>query len=201
VGAQSMSRKPYVPKYKSGGAPRLAAGLILAAIIVASSASGQDASGVSAQIKKLGWGSGEDVDAIVRELAKTPERSAELLIKELHPVTDARVVPYTSRPATEHILDCIRALRFVTGGKDFCGKTNHHFGKSELEQNRKYWLFNKDKTCVPFFATWPSRGSDYVAPVDAQKEIIKQWKDWFAREGQTFVYKPFQNPTPDQWAW
>jgi hypothetical protein len=182
-------------------ASRFAVVLIVAMMTVISPASGQDASGVSAQIKKLGSGSGEDVDVIVKDLAKTPQLSAELLIQELHPVEDARVFPYISRPATEHLLDCIRALRFVTGGKDFCGKTNHHFGKSELEQNRKYWLYHKDNTCVPFFATWPSRGSDYIAPVDAQKEIIKQWKDWFAREGRTFFYKPFQNPTPDQWAW
>jgi hypothetical protein len=48
---------------------------------------------------------------------------------------------------------------------------------------------------------WPSRGSDSIAPMDAQKEIIRKWQDWFAREGLTFDYKPRQNPTPDQWAW
>lgn len=161
---------------------------------------GQDQASVSEEVKKLGMGESDDIQ-IVKRLSTTPGLSARLLVKELHTVTDPHMLNSGNEPETEHVLWSIRALRYITGGLDFCGKTNHHFGASELEKNRKYWLYLKSKSCVPFFAMWPSRGSEYIAPLDAQEEIISQWREWIARKGKTFRYVPLHEPKPEAWLW
>lgn len=159
----------------------------------------QDVPGLSDEIKKLGRG-GDDFK-IIDTLAKTPPMSTRLLIAELHPLSETRILNGQKDPDDEHVLWCIRALRYLTGGKDFCAKTNHRFGSSEEEQRRKYWIYFHNKTCASFFAMWPSRGSEYIAPKDAQKEIIDKWKDWFAKEGDSFDYKPMHDPKPEEWLW
>lgn len=154
---------------------------------------------IAEEIRRLGTGT--DDSKIVAKLAETPQLSTKLLIEELHPVKEARILASEKKPDAEHVLWCIRALRFLTGGKEFCGHTTYNFGKSELERNRKYWVNFKHKNCVSFFAMWPSRGSEYIAPEDAQKEIIDKWKGWFAKDGTSFDYKPLQDPKPEEWLW
>jgi hypothetical protein len=161
---------------------------------------GQDQASVSEEVKRLGIGKNDNFQTVI-SLSTTPELSARLLVEQLHTVKDARLLNSDGKPETEHVLWSIRALRYITGGLDFCGKTSHHFGTSELEKNRKYWLFFKNKSCVPFFAMWPSRGSEYIAPLDAQEEIISQWREWAAREGKTFHYVPLLEPKPEDWLW
>jgi hypothetical protein len=178
----------------------LVAVMIVLQFAVINAALAQDNASVSAEVKKLGMGESDDVQ-IVKRLSTTPQLSARLLVKELHPVTDARLLAGENKPATEHVLWCIRALRYITGGLEFCGKTNHDFGTSQLEKNRKYWLYFKSKSCVPFFAVWPSRGSEYIAPEDAQKVIISKWKNWFVKQGASFDYKPLHDPKPEEWLW
>jgi hypothetical protein len=159
----------------------------------------QDASGLSDEIKKLGRG--WDDFKIVEELAKTPQISTRLLVSELHPISETRILNGQEDQDAEHVLWCIRALRYLTGGKEFCAKTDHRFGSSEEEQRRKYWIYFHHKTCASFFAMWPSRGSEYIAPEDAQKVIIEKWRDWFAKEGDSFDYKPLHDPKPEDWLW
>jgi hypothetical protein len=143
---------------------------------------------------------GDDV-RIVKSLSATPQLSVRLLIEELHTVNKSRELADANDKQTEHVLWCIRALRYITGGVDFCGKTGHQFGASELEKNRKYWLYFKNKSCAPFFALWPSRGSEYIAPKDAQEDIINQWKKWLSRRGRTDQYVPLKEPKPEDWLW
>jgi hypothetical protein len=167
---------------------------------VVHAAVGQDKARVSAEVKKLGRGRTDDFE-VVERLSTTPELSARLLVEQLHTVADARLLAAENKPETEHVLWSIRALRYITGGLDFCGKTSHHFGTPELEKNRKYWMYFKNKSCVPFFAMWPSRGNEYISPLDAQEEIIQQWREWLAREGKTFHYVPLKEPKPEDWLW
>lgn len=159
----------------------------------------QDSSSVSKEVQNLGRG--QDNFRIVETLAKTPQLSTKLLIDALHPIRESRILNGQEKPDAEHVLWCIRALRYVTGGKSFCAETSHKFGSSEEERNRKYWIYFRNKKCASFFALWPSRGSEYIAPEDAQISIISQWKVWFAREGAEFDYKPLQNPKPEDWLW
>jgi len=159
----------------------------------------QDVSKLTDEIKQLGRG-GDDFK-VVDTLAQTPQMSTRLLLAELHPISKTRILNGQNDQDAEHVLWSIRALRYVTGGKDFCASTNHRFGNSEEEQRRRYWIYFHHKTCASFFAMWPSRGSEYIAPADAQKEIIDKWKEWFSKEGATFDYTPMHNPKPQEWLW
>jgi hypothetical protein len=151
------------------------------------------------RIKRLG--TDEDNIKRVQSLSSESAKAVELLIAELHAVNAVRVTANEQNPDTEHVLWVIRALRFLTGGKDFCAATTHKFGTTEIEKNRKYWLTFKGRQCLAFFATWPSRGSNYIAPHDSQLKIIGQWKQWYKSEGRSFNYKPLVNPEPKDWLW
>lgn len=151
------------------------------------------------EVRQLGL-PGNDDFADVKKLARTPVASAGLLVSQLHVLEHPeRTIMGEGDPQVEHVLWSIMALRYITGGKDFCAPTAWIFGSTYEEGIRSYWLHFSSKTCVRFFAVWPSRGRTYIAPKDAQKEIIAKWKRWFATEGTSLHYKPLRNPKPDQW--
>jgi len=152
------------------------------------------------RVARLGTPANDNV-ADVRQLASNPGVSAGLLIADLHSIPDSEEFAKADKLPMEHVLWLIRALRYLTGGMDFCAPSKHVFGNSEEEQNRKYWLTFAHKECLTFFAFWPSRGRWYIAPVDAQKNIIAQWRHWYATSGGKFEYKPLQNPPPEKWLW
>ncbi len=126
--------------------------------------------------------------------------SARLLIQELHPVDGARILSQEHQSQewkdTEHITWCLRALRTLTGGLEFRATTSHHFGNTELDENREWFTggdrFKKDGT-LKFFGVWMSRDSLYIAPKDAQAKIIEKWKTWYKIKGKNFAYSPFKN--------
>ena len=151
-------------------------------------------------VDRLG-SSGNDDAADIKQLASSPRESAGLLIDALHTIPDSEESAKADSPSMEHVLEVIRALRYITGGTDFCAQTQHVFGSSEEENNRKYWLTFRHKTCLSFFGYWMSRGRTYIAPVDAQRNIIDQWKSWYAKYGETFPYKPLHDPAPENWLW
>ncbi|MGH9738711.1 MAG: hypothetical protein ACRD4X_09000 [Candidatus Acidiferrales bacterium] len=159
----------------------------------------EDNKGISREIANLGRGN--DNFAIVEDLARSPDRSVPLLVEELHPIQETRILASESRPQAEHVLWCLRALRYLCGGRDFCAKTNYAFGDSALEQNRRYWLYFRYHTCVSFFAMWPSRGSVYIAPADAQSDIIRAWKSWLRLNAADLKCKPLLHAKPGQWLW
>jgi hypothetical protein len=154
---------------------------------------------VEQTIKHLGKGTKEIEE--IHELAKTPEKSVSLLIDELHVVPEGRLLAGQYQFAVQHVLWCIRALRFITGGKDFCAQTSHAFGGGESERRRKYFLEFSHGSCIAFFSIWPSKMSTYIAPSDAQEKIIQQWKEWFNSEGSKLMFKPLSDPKPEQWLW
>jgi hypothetical protein len=48
-----------------------------------------------------------------------------------------------------------------------------------------------------------SRDAEFVAPEDAQRAIIEQWKQWQHDFGGTLQYRPAKNPADamDDWYW
>lgn len=157
---------------------------------------------IATLVKALG-SDDKDLDRI-KALATQPLASAGLLIAELHPVKGVRILSNDPRAPwkdTLHVIWCLRALRYITGGLEFRGRTDHVFGAGEIEQRRKWFVggeeFDKDRT-VRFFGVWMSRDSTYIAPRDAQIEIIRQWSDWYEQHGRTFAYaNPAQSQPPD----
>jgi hypothetical protein len=178
---------------------------ILIGVLLTAFASGQSNLSPKAltpeeRIARLG-NSGNNHIEDIQELAKKPLASTGLLVASFHTIPDTKDYAKADSDSMEHVLWLIRALRYMTGGLDFCAQSKHHFGASEEEKNRKYWLTLAHKNCLTFFAFWMSRGRWYIAPVDAQKSIISQWRRWYAAEGAKFVYKPLENPPPEKWMW
>ena len=143
----------------------------------------------------------------IKILAQQPVESARLLIAELHPVTGIRILS-GERGArlkdTLHVIWCLHALRYITRGLEFKARTAYHFGSGEIEENRKWFVggeqFRKDRT-VRFFGVWMSRDSTYIAPQDAQIEIIQKWKAWYGQHGKTFAYVDpnLEEQPPEVW--
>lgn len=152
------------------------------------------------RVARLGAPANDNV-ADVKVLAENPRANAGLLVAALHTIPDSEAFARADDPTMEHALWIIRALRYLTGGKNFRARTHHQFGKSEEEQNRKYWLMFDGRPDLAFFAYWMSRNRWYIAPRDAQSEIIAQWRRWYAAAGKQFDYKPLQNPSFEDWIW
>jgi hypothetical protein len=150
-------------------------------------------------VKELGSSSDPVVE--IEIISKYPKESVPLLIMELHTVSVVRILNWEKKPNAEHVIWCIRALRFTTGGKDFCAPTRYRFGKGEVETRRKDFLRFRNPHCLPFFVLWSSRYSHYIAPIDTQKAIILKWQKWYETEGKFTDLKPLVNPKPQDWLW
>lgn len=172
---------------------RLAIALLLLAV-------GGNAATPAERIARLGT-PGNDNVADVKVLAENPAANAGLLVAALRTIPDSEPFARADDPTMEHALWIVRALRYLTGGKNFRAGTHHQFGSSQEEQNRKYWLTFDGRPDVAFFGYWMSRNRWYIAPLDAQNEIIAQWRRWYAADGKQFDYKPLQNPSPENWIW
>lgn len=107
-----------------------------------------------------------------------PQLATELLIAELEP---ARPGHYLSGKHPKSVW-IVRALRSLTG-LEFRAPTSAH-----LSANEAHFLGLDKRRTVTFFGTWMSRDSVWVAPEDAQIAIIKQWREWFTRNGQHYRY-------------
>jgi hypothetical protein len=82
-----------------------------------------------------------------------------------------------------HVIWCWRALRMITS-LDFFGKT-----KQTLDGVYEEYLLNKETGKVKYCHVWISRSIVYMAPGDAQLDIINQWKDWYKNEANNYSYK------------
>lgn len=109
---------------------------------------------------------------------KHPEEAAGILVAELRPIKRGRY------PDGQHpqVVRMIRALRSLTG-LDFRGAST-----ARLSDDETHFLQANRKGEVRFFGTWMSRDCDWVAPRDAQVEIIKKWRAWFAQHGHGYAY-------------
>jgi hypothetical protein len=160
-------------------------------------------------VRQLGYHD-DDIDRIF-QLRQNPARAAGLLISELHPVKTRHIKGYEAgkekyKP-TLHVIMCICALRYLTGGLDFRAESSYRFGNSEEDRNRKYFLNQESDAENPpspdaqlkFFGVWMSRGSYFIAPIDAQQKIIAKWRNWYQSQGKSFKYKPLEDTAPENW--
>jgi hypothetical protein len=131
-----------------------------------------------------------DFTAQVNILFKTPQESVQLLINEL------RIIPITGFAAKEkgkhqsayHVIQCIRALRSITGGLDFHALTNYRFEKNESIRKSQLFAGSRDSRTLPFFTFWKSQDYFFIAPADVQNDVIIQWRNWFNEKGSTYNY-------------
>jgi hypothetical protein len=137
----------------------------------------------------------------IHKIATTPRESAKLLIEEIHIIPDDVAYEKQDSSNMDHVIWSLDALRYITGGKEFCSRTRHRFLETEEEKNRAYWLELTHGKCLTFFAIWPSRGRIYLAPRDAQARIIALWGDWYKRHARDYSFHPLVKPEPQDWLW
>jgi len=130
-------------------------------------------------------------------LGTAPAVAACYLVKALRVIREIHIAARDKQKhgLAMHVIWSIRALRYLTGGLDFTGRTEYKF--KESEKQRKYFLTQKGVEQLPFFSVWMSRDAIYIAPPDAQTEIIDKWLRWYSENGETFHYEPSQSI--DQW--
>jgi hypothetical protein len=159
-----------------------------------------DSNKVILLIKSLGISSydnsGDKDFATLDTLYKYHETSIKYLIDELTPVKAvSKITPekYDQFKVQTHMIWCIRALRFITG-IDLTSKTVHRFKKNEDE--RSCFLHSVDNE-VSFFGVRMSHDVIFIAPKDAQINIIKKWKSWYEKNrGDIQLNK---NPRLNDW--
>jgi hypothetical protein len=127
----------------------------------------------------------------VQTLWIDPAEAAACLIGNLRLVNVAVLRPEekNDRRVEFRTLWFLRALRYLTGGKNFCG-TTAHFGELNADQSQFLTIRCGPAPEVSFFGTWMSRDIVFFAPIDAQEQIIRQWINWYRKEGISYPYTP-----------
>jgi hypothetical protein len=133
----------------------------------------------------------------LKPLRQNGRAAVTLLIATLQPIPEEKVLQehQNAHRETMHVVWALRALRYLTG-QDFRAPTAHVFGDAEDERTRAE-LLKKDDATVPFFATWMSRDSVYIAPVDAQRAIIEAWRRWLSQLDENWT--PISEPGINDW--
>jgi hypothetical protein len=138
--------------------------------------------------------------SVLEMMSINPRLSVSVLVDSLHTISNPDKAGKIDSPDTEHVLEMIRLLRYLTG-LDFCAQTKHHFGKGYEEKNRQQFLSQHYDSCLTFFGFWMSRCRIYVAPIDTQEEIISQWREWYKTLPSDYVFKPMNDVDFEIWAW
>ncbi len=113
-------------------------------------------------------------------LRRNPKLAVGLLVKQLEVISEKKILSGDRQayPREMRVVWSIRALRYLTS-LDFKGNTDYRFEKNE-DKDRTQFLHMSQDGRVAFFGMWMSRDSIYIAPKDAQQEIIKKWNEWTA---------------------
>jgi hypothetical protein len=154
-------------------------------------------------VKDLGIAN-ENISKELAILAKDRHVATYLLVAELRPIPRKIYYESSKTKNSRHVIACLRALRYLTGST-FTARTKKRLSVDErqfLDFKNELYDVNPDHQ-LHFFSVWMSRNADFVAPIDAQKQIIFQWKQWQKNHGDSFQYTPPSTPekSMDQWYW
>ena len=175
---------------------------VLASILIAAALTGAGASsplkcGTNAPVTEAIAGLMGDRSALsdrLSVLSHNPVDAACRLIASLHVVGDTHVAGYEQgrHRDTMRVIWALRALRYLTDCQDFRAPT--HENPATWSELRRDWLLRdstgapianwKPADGVPFFRTWMSRDSVFIAPRDAQARIIARWRQWYQKSGR-----------------
>jgi hypothetical protein len=143
---------------------------------------------ISQVMKSLEWSVSPETKVLLEQLARCPQEAVSYLVNELHEVPEEVIKPdeLAEHPDTMHVIWCIRVLRYLTDGMKFAGKTARF---DEYNEKLGGLPIGKEKDEVYFFSVWMSRDILYIAPKDAQADVIKKWKEWYANHAENFDFK------------
>lgn len=158
---------------------------------------------LSQMVKGLGL-KDQEIAQQLDVLAATPHAAVAILVAQLRPIARKAYYPNKIPAEARHVISCLRALHYLTGitfsAKTKCSLTDDE--KQFLDFDTQMHVANPEHK-LHFFGVWMSRDADYVAPIDVQKSIIKQWQQWQAAQGNTFEHKPPKRAaeSSDDWYW
>jgi hypothetical protein len=116
------------------------------------------------------------------------DSSVALLVSELDTIQNlTKVSPEEVKRYSKahHIVWCVRALRYLTG-IDFTGRTKYVFQSGEGVRKK---LLQVDKGEYSFFAVRMAHDTIYIAPIDVQIAVIRQWKAWLVGRSLEINFK------------
>ena len=158
---------------------------------------------LEATVKQIGIGGGY-ISSDLALLQKQPHQAATLLVKELHPIPPKMYYSNVKTEESRHIIACLRALHYLTG------LTFTATSSEKLTDDQKQFVdFDKQmhdrnpSHKLHFFGVWMSRDAECVAPIDAQRKIVKHWQQWQAAHAETFQPAHSGNPADfmEEWYW
>lgn len=134
-----------------------------------------------------------DANLLLPIIAKTPDLFIPELIRQLETTDEKMVTPSEKNVKLEaqNNIWRIRALRYLTCGLDFSATTTYRPTKEDVQGDYRYWVAGSRASSEPdappaevwYFHTWMSRDIAYIAPRDAQEEIVRKWKHWLPTNG------------------
>jgi hypothetical protein len=121
----------------------------------------------------------------MEEMLKEPVGSSCWLIREIKEIRREHLTLQQARAS--RTIWAIRALRYMTRCTDF---REVLMEKRLLDPTTPRWQFllRGGVLNVPFFATWPSRDSVMLAPLQVQREVVAEWQEWYASQAATFHF-------------
>lgn len=150
---------------------------------------------------------GEESRKALETLLSCPLESAKIAVSELHPVQVRSIGPNQASGSEAYqdaarVVWCIQLLRNISGGRNLRARSNYRFGPSRDERTRRHFLDLDNTGRFAFSGFWMSRAITYLAPVDAQKEIIAGWKEWLQEIEKGEKLRPLgPEAPPEQWLW
>jgi len=139
------------------------------------------------------------------------DRIKPVSVKVLRPSSNHAEVYYKNQSAILTV-NYIRLLRYITGGLHFIAPTTvsperigaqRRQSLQEVPEIMKHWDEviqehpQSKSNVVAFYGIRGSRAVIYLAPVDAQRLIIKKWKNWYKRCGKIYPFKSYAYSDPD----
>lgn len=168
--------------------------VVLIVLLIANTSHAAENIDLVDRIKNLGKDSGYETDTGKQAedfyiLSKNKKTAVLHLLEELKPIKESNLSTELNSKNAEglHVVWCIRALRFFTGCMFFTEKAKDRFAAKD--QIRIMLLTQKKDNEYTFFAASAARDKIYIAPIYAQKVIIKKWNEWFKQNGEGFEYK------------
>ncbi len=150
---------------------------------------------------------GEESRKALETLLSCPLESAKIAVSELHPVQVRSIGPNQASSSEAYqdaarVVWRIQLLRNISGGRNLRARSNYRFGPSRDERTRRHFLDLDNTGRFAFSGFWMSRAITYLAPVDAQKEIIAGWKAWLHEIERGEKLRPLgPEAPPEQWLW
>lgn len=130
---------------------------------------------------------------LLRVLERNPRVAVCYLVNGLEVVAPGRLSLERGSAEAWRAVWSIRALRYLTGGLQFCAGTASALGDDVGDE----LLGSDGPGKIPFFRVWPSRDIIFIAPRDTQERIAQQWRRWFSANGATYQFRSAE--VLDEW--